>query len=286
MFEVIENTMIGKMTHRLTIKAPRVAKSAKAGQFVIVRVDEEGERVPFTIADVLPDIGSIALIVQSVGATSDKLKSLVAGEFVQDLLGPLGHPAHVGHYGHVLLVGGGYGAATFNLLVRGLKKEGNRVSVIVGAKSSDLIIMDEKLKALCQKVQMSTDDGSAGFHGSVIPLVEKALGEEPLIDCVFAVGPLPMMKAVADCTLKAHVKTYVSLNPIMMDGAGLCGGCRVIVNGRMRFACVDGPEFDAHQVDFSDLMQRNAMYKSFESRENCRLLKLDGGDEKDGVEDR
>lgn len=277
MFKILENKQIGRNTHCIKILAPRVSRTAKAGQFVILRVDREGERVPFTIADAIPEEHAIVLIIQSVGATSDRLRMLEVDDELPDVLGPLGNPSHIQYYGNVLLVGGGYGAATFNLLAKALREAGNTVEVIVGAKTADLVIIQENLNIYTQKIHIATDDGSLGAQGSVVPLLEGALadGAPWHIDCVFAVGPLPMMKVVSDITLPKQIKTYVSLNPIMMDGAGLCGGCRVRVDNQMKFACVDGPEFDAHTVDFEDLMRRNQMYKAFENRENCRLVKVD-----------
>ncbi|MDD4278929.1 MAG: sulfide/dihydroorotate dehydrogenase-like FAD/NAD-binding protein [Candidatus Sumerlaeales bacterium] len=274
MNEILKNDMIGNGTYRLVIKAPRVAMTAKAGQFVILRLDEEGERVPFTIANANDTDGTIEIIIQSVGETSTILQSLIPGDNIADLLGPLGNPSHIEHYGRVLLVCGGYGAATLKMMVRDLFASQNELSIIVGAKSEGLIIFDDSIKKFCNSVEFCTDDGSLGFHGSVIPLLENAIRDgEKKPHCIFAIGPLAMMKAVSDITKDYGIKTYVSLNPIMMDGAGLCGGCRVVVDGKIRFACVDGPEFDAHHVDFVDLINRNKMYKSFENRDNCLLYR-------------
>ncbi len=274
MNEILSNTEIAVNTQRLVIYAPRVAAAAKAGQFVILRIDEDGERVPFTIADVIPDKEAIVIIIQAVGETSEKLKQIKPGGQIKDLLGPLGNPSHVAHYGRVLLVAGGYGAATLNMLSSALKRENNEINVIIGAKRKELVIFDPKLQAYCKTIEFSTDDGSLGIKGSVIPLIDKSIKSETMRpDCVFAVGPLPMMKAVSKLTNSESILTYVSLNPIMMDGAGLCGGCRVLIDGKVQFACVDGPEFNASQVDFEDLMQRNKMYKTFE-RNSCRLMNI------------
>ena len=251
---------------RVVIRAPLIASKAKAGQFVILRVDECGERIPLTIVDRDPSEGLITLIFQEVGVSTKKLGSLKAGDYVMDAVGPLGNPTEIKNYGTVAIVGGGVGTALIYPWIKVLKAHGNHVVTILGARTESLLLLEDELRRLSDEVYISTDDGSKGFKGFTSELLKKLLEEGRRFDLVMAVGPVPMMKAVAEVTRPYGIKTIVSLNPIMVDGTGMCGACRVKVGGEIKFACVDGPEFDAHQVDFDQLMNRLRFYRDEEIR--------------------
>jgi len=258
-FSVLDNRPIAPAVHRLLIRAPRVARYWAPGQFAIVRVDGEGERIPLTVVDADDEEGTIVLVVQAVGYTTDRLVAVPAGGLLADVVGPLGRPSDIEWYGHVAVVGGGVGTAVAFPTARALRQAGNRVSVIVGARTSNHVVLADEIRASGCDLIVATEDGSLGVTG----LVTDALG--PLlatgdIDRVVAAGPIPMMQAVAEQTRPLGIPTVVSLNPIMVDGTGMCGGCRVVVGGEMRFACVDGPEFDGHLVDFAGLALRNRTY--------------------------
>jgi len=243
------------------VRAPHVAHHAQAGQFVIFRIDERGERIPLTISAV--DGDSIRVIFMTVGKTTTHLASLAAGDSIQDVLGPLGKPSDIRHYGTCVLVGGGVGSANLPIIARAAKACGNRVIGIIGARTASLVIVEEEMMKVCDEFLLATDDGSRGFCGFAADVLKQVMAKER-VDCVWIIGPAIMMKVTAECTRAAGTRTFVSLNPIMVDGTGMCGSCRVTVDGTTTFACVDGPEFDAHKVDFNALMQRLRIYQTEE----------------------
>jgi ferredoxin--NADP+ reductase len=272
MFPILSARFLASDIKHFRIRAPKIAAKRRAGQFVIVRVTAEGERIPLTIAEGDPAEGWIGLIVQGVGKTTKSMNRLEAGDAIADLAGPLGTPSHVEKFGTAVSIGGGVGAAIAYPTAVALKEAGNHVIAILGARSRDLMILEEEMRAACDEVFPTTDDGSYGFHGFVTDKLRELIASGRTIDFVLAIGPIPMMKAVAAATRPHGIKTVVSLNPIMVDGTGMCGGCRVSVGGETRFACVDGPEFDAHLVDFDLLTRRNRAYFGFEK---TRLAELD-----------
>jgi len=253
------------------IAAPLVSRKACPGQFVIIRLHEKGERIPLSLADINPAEGTISLIVMAVGKTTTELSGYAVGEEILDLCGPLGMPTHVEQTGRVVLVGGGFGVAPLYPVARAFKAAGNRVTVIMGARSSDLLIYEQEMLDVSDKVLVTTDDGSKGAKGIVTTALAQELASGGA-DLVMAVGPAIMMKFVAETTRPLGIKTMVSLNPIMVDGTGMCGGCRVSVGGTTRFACIDGPEFDGHAVDWDLLMNRQRTYKQ-EEQESFEMWK-------------
>lgn len=264
MFEIVVARFIAPGIKRFEVRAPRVASHWAAGQFVIVRAVEGGERIPLTVADVDRDEGTITLVVQEVGKTTGLMNSLGAGDHLPDVFGPLGVPSEVGVYGTAVVVGGGVGTAIAYPTARALADAGNRVIAIVGARTEGLVILTAEIERFADEVIVTTDDGTRGRRGFVTDALSDVL-ERETVDRVVAIGPVPMMQAVAEMTRPLGVRTVASLNPLMVDGTGMCGGCRVLVDGVTRFACVDGPEFDAHQVDFEVLAVRNTSYRAFES---------------------
>jgi len=266
MNEIVAKEEIAPNTFRVEIRHPRIARKRKAGQFVILRVHEGGERIPLTLVGSDPEAGTITLIFQAVGHTTRELAQLEVGDTVLDLAGPLGRPTHIEKYGTACVIGGGYGTAPVLPIAQALKDAGNDLIGIIGARTKDLVILEKELGEICSRLEVATDDGSYGHHGLVTDVLRKLLDEGVRIDFVLAVGPTPMMKAVADLTREHGIPTMVSLNPIMVDGTGMCGGCRVEVGGETKFACVDGPEFDAHQVNFDLLAKRQATYKGEEQQ--------------------
>ncbi len=246
------------------VEAPKIAKRRRAGQFVIVRVEAEGERIPLTIADSDPDGGWIALAVQAVGHTTTVMNRLREGDDLLDMVGPLGQPSEIELFGTVAVVGGGLGTAIAYPVAKALAGAGNDVVSIIGGRSRPYVIFEADMRACCDEVHPCTDDGSYGFHGLVTTKLEEVMARRT-VDRVICAGPIPMMRAVAETTRPRGVPTIASLNPIMVDGTGMCGGCRVSVGGESRFACVDGPEFDAHQVDFELLSRRNKAYLDWEA---------------------
>lgn len=264
MNKIITAQFIGPDIKRFDIEAPRIAEKRKAGQFIILRVHEHGERVPLTIADSNVDEGTITLIVQGIGKTTKALNELEAGDIIQDLVGPLGKPSDIEHFGTAVCIGGGVGTAIAYPTAKALKEAGNNVISIIGGRTKDHVILENEMNQVADEVYATTDDGSYGFHGFVTDQLQKLIDDGQTIDFVLAIGPIPMMKAVSDLTKKYNIKTVVSLNPIMVDGTGMCGGCRAIVDGKTVFVCVDGPEFDAHKVDFNILAQRNQTYRQQE----------------------
>lgn len=269
MYLIRQNEKLAPTIHRLVVEAPLVAQHARPGQFVIVRVNEKGERIPLTISDYRPGEGTITLIVQSVGRTTRLLARLRPGMGIQDVLGPLGQPAKIRPVQHIACVAGGVGAAIIYPEARAYKEHGSHVYTLFGARTRQLLFYQRELEEVSDLVRYATDDGSFGYHGLVTDLLTALIAERTL-EHVIAVGPLPMMKAVAGVTKEAGIPTTVSLSPIMIDGTGMCGGCRVRIAGRLKFACVDGPEFDAHEVDYEDLGRRLAYYRSQEEL-SCRL---------------
>ncbi len=264
MFEIIgKQELAGGLIVRLDIAAPKISRKILPGQFVIMRVNETGERIPLTVADNNSE-GVITVYFQVIGKTTALLRSLNKGDFIRDVAGPLGNPSTVKNFGTVAVVGGGTGIAILHYLAKGLKASGNYVIGIMGARNKDLIIMEEKMMTICDDLAITTDDGSHGLKGFVTDALEKYLKHPRGIGKVFAAGPIVMMKNVCAMTKKFNVPTVVSLNPIMVDGTGMCGGCRVHVGGEVKFCCVDGPDFDGHKVDFDELEKRNALYANDE----------------------
>jgi len=241
------------------IEAPKIARKALPGQFVILKANEDGERIPLTMAETDAEKGTLTIIYMVVGKSTALFKTLQVGDSYQDVIGPLGKPTHIEKVGKVICVGGGTGIAVLHPITRAMKQAGNHVISIIGARSKDLLIMEDHMKAASHEVRVCTDDGSYGHHGFVTEVLKEVL-EEGGIDQVVAIGPVPMMKFVSLITKEYQVPTLVSLNPIMVDGTGMCGGCRVTVGGQTKFACVDGPEFDGHQVDYDELMLRLQAY--------------------------
>lgn len=267
MFKIIEREEMAQGTVvRNVVEAPKVAAKAKPGQFVILKANETGERIPLTMADTDPENGTITIIYQVVGKSTALFKSLEVGDGFQDLLGPLGQPTHVDKIdGLVICVGGGTGTAVVHPITKGFKKSGNKVIAIVGSRTKDLLILEDEMAAASTELKICTDDGSYGHHGFVTDVLKEYLEGPEKVGLVVAAGPIPMMKFVSLMTKEYDVKTLVSLNSIMIDGTGMCGGCRVSVGGTNRFTCVDGPEFDGHQVNFDQLMQRLSAYTDMEA---------------------
>jgi ferredoxin--NADP+ reductase len=260
-FPIVEARFLAPDIKLFRLRAPRIARRQKPGQFVILRTHAEGERIPLTIADADPADGTVTLIVQGVGKTTRLLNGFESGQAVADVVGPLGKPSEIANFGRVVVIGGGVGAAIAYPTARALKAAGNYVITIVGARTRDLVILEAEMRATSDEVLVTTDDGSHGRQGLVTDTLTALIASGAVVNYVLAIGPVPMMAAVADVTRPHGLRTAVSLNPIMVDGTGMCGGCRVLVNGTSRFACVDGPEFDAHQVDFALLARRNATYR-------------------------
>jgi len=266
MFPILEARFIAPDVKLLRISAPRIARKRQAGQFVILRVHDRGERIPITIADSDAERGDVTIVVQGIGKTTKLLNSLGAGDQILDVVGPLGRPSEVENFGTACVIGGGVGAAIAYPTAVALKKAGNRVLSILGGRTSALVVLEDELRAASDALYVTTDDGSRGEKGLVTDKLKALVEGGEKIDYVLAIGPIPMMRAVAETTRPHGIRTVVSLNSVMVDGTGMCGGCRVSVAGRSQFACVDGPEFDAHTVDFQNLANRNAMYREMEQR--------------------
>ncbi len=266
MNRIVAAEQLAENVYRFEVEAPRIARKRKAGQFVILRLHERGERFPLTIADSDPEAGTITLIVQAVGASTQRMGEMQAGESILDLAGPLGSPTPVGDLGTAVTVGGGIGVAEVYPITQALKAAGNTVIGIIGARTRDLLILEDEMRGVCDELLVSTDDGSYGHKGFVSDVLQGLIDAGREIGEVVAVGPVPMMRAVCKVTEPHGIKTMVSLNPIMVDGTGMCGGCRVVIGGETKFACVDGPEFDGHAVDWEELVRRQSMYKELESR--------------------
>jgi ferredoxin--NADP+ reductase len=264
MYRILDAEFLAPGIKRFVIDVPRIAKKHQAGQFVILRLHERGERIPITIESSDREKGTIRIVVQAVGKTTHELNALEKGQAILDVVGPLGKPSEIEDYGTVAVLGGGVGTALAYPTTAALKKAGNRILTILGGRSRELVLLEKEMREVSDALYVTTDDGSYGEKGLVTDKLRELIGAGEKIQLVLAVGPVPMMKAVADLTREHGIKTIVSLNPIMIDGTGMCGGCRVQVGGKSQFACVDGPEFDAHQVDFGVLMQRNRMYRDAE----------------------
>jgi len=256
MFPILQKRKLAEDTYLIEIEAPEIAKKAKAGQFVILRADEKGERIPLTIADFTKR--TITIVILVVGKTTTELSLLKKGDSLLDVVGPLGNPSKIDEYGHVVIIGGGLGIAPIYPITKALKDANNRVTAIIGAKSKKHLFWEEYFKKLCDKVLVATDNGSKGRKGFVSDILRELM-QKVKIDLVIAIGPPIMMKAIADMT-RSRIKTICSLNPIMIDGMGMCGGCRVLIEGKIKFACCDGPEFNAHHVNWDELMNRNRTY--------------------------
>ncbi len=273
-YKILNKVELCPNQYELQIEAPYVTRNAKAGQFIIFRVEEQGERVPITIADVDRENGILTVVFMAVGYTTKKLAMLEVGDKIVDVVGPLGKPTEIEKYGTVVCVAGGYGAAPCYLISKAFHDAGNKVHMITGARNKDLLFWQEKMKTACTELHVATDDGSLGHKGFVTEVLAEIMEKEK-VDYVIAVGPMPMMRAVANLTKDKGIKTEASMNPIMIDGTGMCGACRVTVGGEVKFACIDGPDFDAHKIDFDEVINRTKIYKDEERRrsENCNLLK-------------
>jgi len=275
MFKIVQRLEMAQGTVVLDeIEAPLIAQKAKPGQFVILKANETGERIPLTMADTDREKGTITIIYMIVGKTTALFKDLKIGDGFQDVIGPLGKPTHLEKLGKVVCVGGGTGVAVLHPITRGLKDVGNDVTCIIGARNKDLLILEDQMKKASHDLRVCTDDGSYGHHGFVTEVLKDLLEKEKDIKLCVAIGPVPMMKFVSKLTKEYNVHTMVSLNPIMVDGTGMCGGCRVSIGGKTKFACVDGPEFDGHQVDYDELMLRLQAYTGDEKNsydKYCRI---------------
>jgi NAD(P)H-flavin reductase len=275
MNEIIETKELSSSVKMFRVKAPEIAKKYKAGQFVILRVNEKGERIPLTVADADAKNGTITIISQEVGKTTAMLGRLKAGDRLQDLVGPLGKPSEIERFGQVVVIGGGVGTAVAYPEARALKNAGNKLISIIGARNKDLLVFEDEVRAISDELHITTDDGSKGHHGFVTDVLKELIERKVTIDRVIAIGPAIMMKAVANLTRPHRIKTVVNLNPIMIDGTGMCGACRVSVGGQTKFACVDGPSFDGHEVDYDLLMTRLRMYMEQEKVAMKQLTKAD-----------
>ncbi len=275
MYQIAEKKVLNPTVTLMKVKAPLIAKKAEPGQFIILRVDENGERIPLTIADYDREAGLVTIIFQIVGATTEKLNHLNEGDFIHDFVGPLGVPSHVEGLKKVAVVGGGVGCAIAYPIAKKLHELGAEVHSIVGFRNQDLVILEDEFQAVSDRFVMMTDDGSRGEKGLVTDALKNLIDSGEQYDEVIAIGPLIMMKFVCKLTKEYGIKTVVSMNPIMIDGTGMCGGCRLTVGGETKFACVDGPDFDGHLVDFDEAMERSTMYKPFERHrheETCNLF--------------
>ena len=275
MYRIVKKQELNPTVTRMDIDAPLIAKKAEPGQFIILRVDEKGERIPLTVADFDREAGTVTIIFQIVGATTEKLNHLEEGDCLQDFVGPLGRPSETEGLKKVAVIGGGVGCAIAYPVAKKLHQQGAEVHSIVGFRNKDLVILEEEFRAVSDKFVMMTDDGSYGEKGLVTNALEKLIGEDETYDEVIAIGPLVMMKFVTQLTKQHNIKTVVSMNPIMIDGTGMCGGCRLTVGGKTKFACVDGPDFDGFEVDFDEAMARGTMYRDFERHayeETCNLF--------------
>ena len=270
MYEILEKRVLSDTIKLMKIKAPLVAKKAKPGQFIILRIDEKGERIPLTIADFDRDKGTITVIFMEVGKTTIQLGKMKVGDKLLNFAGPLGVASEIEKYGTCVMIGGGVGIAPLYPIVRELKKAGNKVISILGARNEKLLMLEKEIEEFSDELHICTDDGSKGTKGFVSNVLQDLIDKGEKINIVWAIGPVIMMKVVADVTRKYEIKTMVSLNPIMVDGTGMCGGCRVTVGGEIKFACVDGPEFDGHKVDFKNLMLRNRRFVK-EEEHACKM---------------
>ena len=275
MYKIVKRQQLNDTVVRVDVQAPFIAKKAKAGQFIIFRIDEHGERIPLTIADTDAEKGTVSIIFQIVGQSTMLLSQLQEGDAILDFVGPLGAATEFGDAKKVCVIGGGVGNAIAYPSAKALFNMGADVDVIAGFRSKDIVILEDEFKAVCNRLFITTDDGTYGEKGFVTNKLQELIDAGNNYDLVIAIGPIPMMKFVSKVTEPYNIKTLVSLNPIMIDGTGMCGGCRVTVGGEIKFACVDGPDFDGHKVDYDELMQRNSTYREFEAhdKEHCRMYK-------------
>ena len=274
-YEILYKNELCTNQYEIKVHAPFITKNAKAGQFIILRTDENSERIPLTIADYDRENAILTVVYMAVGHTTKKLASLNVGDSIYDIVGPLGVPTHIEKYGTVACVAGGYGAAPCYLIAKAFKEAGNKVHMIMGAREKKLLFWEEKMKDASSELHITTDDGSYGTKGFTTQVLEEVIKSEK-VDYVIAVGPMPMMRAVAELTRPYKIKTEASMNPIMVDGTGMCGACRVTVGGEVKFACVDGPDFDAHLIDFDEVINRCKIYKDYERKfdeNHCNLIK-------------
>jgi ferredoxin--NADP+ reductase len=271
-FPIVDARLLAASVKQFKVSAAEIAKKRKPGQFVVLRTHEEGERIPLTIADADPAAGTITLIFQEVGKSTMQLGKLKAGDSILDLIGPLGRPTHIENFGTVVCIGGGIGIAPVYPIAKGMREAGNKVISIIGARTKDLLILEEEMGAVSHVLKVSTDDGSYGYHGFVSDVLQDVIDEGNPIHLVVAIGPVPMMRVVCNVTRSRSIKTVVSLNPIMVDATGMCGACRVSVGGKTRFVCVDGPEFDGHEVNFAELVKRQRAYLDQEQQASKLFL--------------
>ncbi len=275
-YQIVSKKTLTPEIGQISVYAPLIAAKAKAGQFIILRVNEDGERIPLTISSTTDE--AVTVIYQKVGASTLALDELQQGECLQDFVGPLGEPTHVEGYGRVAVLGGGLGCAIALPVAKALTEAGNTVDLIGGFKTKDIVILEEEMSRACTSLHICTDDGTYGFHGFVTNKLEELIASGVKYDHVFAIGPLMMMKFACKLTEKYNIPTTVSMNPIMIDGTGMCGCCRLTVGGEVKFACVDGPDFDGHQVDFDEVIARNATYRDYEAQQKRdHLCRLGGG---------
>ncbi len=274
MYKILKKEILNDTVTRMIIEAPFVAKKAEPGQFIILRVDDRGERIPLTVADYDREAGTVTIIFQIVGAETARLNMKNEGDYIADFAGPLGRPSETDGYKKVAVVGGGVGTAIAYPVAKKFSASGAIVHSIVGFRTKSLVILEDEFKSVSDKYVLISDDGSTGEKGFVTDALKKLIDSGENYDLVVAIGPLPMMKFVCQLTKQYGIKTTVSMNPIMIDGTGMCGGCRLTVGGETKFACVDGPEFDGHKVDFDEAMERSAMYKDFEHTAMCNLMKM------------
>ena len=270
MYKILKKETVAPQVDVMIIEAPYIARHHQAGNFVVLRIDEKGERIPLTIADSDSEKGTITLLFQKIGKTTEELGALKAGKAIRDIAGPLGHATPIREYGHCVLVGGGIGSATLFPILKALKEKNNRVTVILGARNKELLVWGDRFRELADEVLLTTNDGSSGRKGLVTEALKEVI-ETSTVEIAIAVGPIRMMQAVAELTRPYKVKTLVSLNPVMVEGTGMCGACRVNVAGKTRFACIEGPEFDAHEVDFQELANRLGFYRE-EEQESMKIF--------------
>ncbi|MBI5665030.1 MAG: sulfide/dihydroorotate dehydrogenase-like FAD/NAD-binding protein [Nitrospirae bacterium] len=271
MYKILQKETVAPQVVAMIVEAPHIARHHQAGNFVVLRIDEKGERIPLTIADSDSEKGTITLLFQKIGKTTEELGRLKAGKTIRDIAGPLGHATPILDYGHCVLVGGGIGSATLYPILKALKGKNNNVTVILGARNKELLVWGDRFSELADEVLLTTDDGSSGRRGLVTEALKEVM-DKSKVEIVIAVGPIRMMQAVAELTKPYNVKTLVSLNPVMVEGTGMCGACRVNVGGKTRFACVEGPEFDAHDVDFKELGNRLGFYRE-EEQESMEIFR-------------
>lgn len=265
MYKILKKETVAPRVDAMEVDAPYIARHHQAGNFVVLRIDKKGERIPLTIADSDSEKGTITLLFQKIGKTTEQLGTLKAGRSIRDIAGPLGHATPIEEYGHCVLVGGGIGSATLFPILKGLKTKKNKVTIILGARTKELLVWEDRFKEYADEVILTTDDGSSGRKGLVTEALKEVIDTSE-VKIAIAVGPIRMMQAVSDLTRPYGIKTLVSLNPVMVEGTGMCGACRVNIAGKTKFACVEGPEFDAHEVDFEELASRLGFYREEEAQ--------------------